>query len=304
MRLSEWRKTAPSKESLSNRVLTVLRPLLVDLGAESDAECWVAWGEDPEYRYSVLAPALAGLISVAVRLGAPDEDPRATARLIRWSKVSVTELSVEASGGHRMVAVQVESLVLKGIDAEADRICEFVRGLIASVEDRNPQAIPIAVVQGVAAGRGAAVALPDSAESVVADETGLELVSEPGAASSKRAAPKAAPRPSKAAAKASPSAAKPPASVASADSGGTAPAAEAVPGTLVPFPAPASDAASVPPMPLASRTAAARQGDKPGVAHPTPGQSEPEAEPPAWVGPHPIEESPVRDPNRPRPWKP
>jgi hypothetical protein len=81
-------------------------------------------------------------------------------------------------------------------------------------------------------------------------------------------------------------------------------AAEVVPGTLVPFPAPTLDAAPVPPKPLAARTAAAQHGDKPGTPHPAPGQTEPEAEQPAWVGPHPIEESPVRDPNKPRPWKP
>ena len=67
MRLSEWRKTAPNKESMSNRVLAVLRPVLVDLGADSDAECWVYWGDDPEQRYTVLAPTVAGLVTVAVR---------------------------------------------------------------------------------------------------------------------------------------------------------------------------------------------------------------------------------------------
>jgi len=299
MRLSEWRKTAPSKDALSNRVLAVLRPLLVDLGAESDAECWVAWGDDPEYKYSILAPALAGLINIAVRLGAPEEGARATARLIRWSKVSVTELGIEASGGHRMVAVQVESHVLKGIDDEADRICEFVRGLIASVEDRNPQAIPIAVVQGVAAGRGVAAlaALPvDAADAATAEGTGP--VSGSGPAAPKRAgsaAAKSAPRAPKAA---------PKPAVKPAASAETPSAAEAVPGTLVPFPAPTPDAAPGPPKPPAARTAAAQHGDKPGASHPAPGQPEPEAEQPAWVGPHPIEESPVRDPNKPRPWKP
>ena len=141
MRLSEWRKKAPTKESMSSRVLAVLKPLLVDLGADADADCWVAWGDDPEYRYSILAPTVAGLISVAVRLSGPDDGPRVTARLIRWPKVAVTELGIEASGGQRLVAVQVESLVLKGIDDEADRICEFVRGLIAAIDDRNPAPI-------------------------------------------------------------------------------------------------------------------------------------------------------------------
>jgi hypothetical protein len=143
MRLSEWRKTAPNKEALSSKVIAMLRPVLEDLGAESDAECWVAWGDDPESRYSVLAPTDAGLISVAVRLTGVD-GPRATAKLIRWTKVSVSELGLESSGGHRLVAVQVESLVLKGMDNDADRICEFVRGLIAGIDGRTAQATLVA----------------------------------------------------------------------------------------------------------------------------------------------------------------
>jgi len=108
MRLGEWRKAAPTKESMSTKVLAVLRPVLVDLGADADAECWVAWGDDPESRYSILSPTVAGLITMAVRITGPD-GPRATAKLVRWSKVAVSELSVEASGGHRIVAVQVEN---------------------------------------------------------------------------------------------------------------------------------------------------------------------------------------------------
>src|ERR1035437_3952317 len=158
MRLSDLRKTDPHKESLNNKAVAVLRTVLMDLGAESDPECWVVWGDDPESRYSVLAPATAGVIYAAVRLTGSVEGPRATARLIRWSKLAISELSVEASGAHRIVAVQVENLVLKGSDDEADRICEFVTRLIAGIDNRNPQAIPIAVVQGAAVG-GAVVAL-------------------------------------------------------------------------------------------------------------------------------------------------
>jgi len=62
MRLSEWQKTAPSEDSLSSRVLAILKPVLVDMGAEADADCWVCWGDDPEMRYSILAPTIAGLV--------------------------------------------------------------------------------------------------------------------------------------------------------------------------------------------------------------------------------------------------
>ncbi len=47
MRLSEWRKKAPLAEAVSNQVMAVVEPLLEDLGAKGDPECWVAWGEDP-----------------------------------------------------------------------------------------------------------------------------------------------------------------------------------------------------------------------------------------------------------------
>ena len=139
MQLGEWRKTAPNRESMSNAVLSVLRPVLSDLGADTDPECWVQWGEDPEVRYQVMVPTRAGLISTAVRVNTGTDGPRAAGKLIRWARLQLSELSLESAGGHRIVAVQVEGQVLKGTDAEADRICEFVRGLIAAVDGRDWQ---------------------------------------------------------------------------------------------------------------------------------------------------------------------
>ena len=139
MQLGEWRKTAPNRESMSNAVLSVLRPVLSDLGADADPECWVQWGEDPEVRYQVMVPTRAGLISTAVRVNTGTDGPRAAGKLIRWARLQLSELSLESAGGHRIVAVQVEGQVLKGTDAEADRICEFVRGLIAAVDGRDWQ---------------------------------------------------------------------------------------------------------------------------------------------------------------------
>ena len=136
MLLSEWRKTAPNRECMSNKVLDVLKPVLADLGADGDPGCWVIWGEDPEYRYSIMAPTPAGLAMIAVRLSGGEEGPRATGKLVRWAKLQVSELSVEASGGIRIVAVQVEGQVLKGMDEEAGKICEFVRGLLAGIDGR------------------------------------------------------------------------------------------------------------------------------------------------------------------------
>ncbi len=148
MLLSEWRKTAPNRECMSSKVLAVLKPVLADLGAAADPACWVLWGEDPEFRYSVMAPTQAGLITVAVRVsGAGSEGPRATGKLVRWGKLQVSELGLEAADGHRIVAVQVEGQVLKGVDDEADRICEFLLGLLAGIDGRAYQVTGPVVVQ-------------------------------------------------------------------------------------------------------------------------------------------------------------
>jgi hypothetical protein len=122
----------------------MLKPVLADLGAEADPVCWVIWGDDPRVRYSILVPTIAGLIVAAVRTVSQGGTPRAAAKLVRWSKLAVSELNLESSGGHRIVAVQVEMLVLKGVDEEADRICEFVRDLIAEIDDRHAPQAPIA----------------------------------------------------------------------------------------------------------------------------------------------------------------
>jgi hypothetical protein len=153
MLLSEWSSVAPSSGCMNQAVLDALGPVLSDMGAGGDPECWVAWGEDPDYRYSVLAPTVAGLVMVAVRLNpGSDAGPRAAAKLVRWPKIQIGEFSIEAADGHRVVAVQVEGLVLKGTDEAASSICEFVRGLIAS-SDGRATAGPMVVQAAPAAAR-------------------------------------------------------------------------------------------------------------------------------------------------------
>ncbi|MFI5259479.1 MAG: hypothetical protein ACHQ01_07725 [Candidatus Limnocylindrales bacterium] len=325
MRLSQWRKSAPTKESMSDRVLATLKPVLLDLGDDADPECWVAWGDDTN-RYSVLAPTVAGLITVAVRLGAPEEGPRATGRLIRWPKLTVSELSVDASGGHRLVAVQVESLVLKGVNEEADRICEFVRELIASVDGRTAKPVQIAVAQGVPMKAVAA----GPARKRVAAKPAAATPKRPAAAAPRRAAaaaaraaaaskPRSVPGPKVASTEAKPAAAATSrvaaAPGARARTRKPAPASSLglVPLVQVPPQAAASVAAAatsrpVPPprkpTPIAARAAAVQKGS--GAAGKRTGKEAPEPEPdrPEWVSPHPIEEPPAHDLNRPRPWRP
>jgi hypothetical protein len=306
MRLSEWRKTAPNKEALSGKVMAMLRPVLEDLGAESDAECWVAWGDDPESRYSVLAPTDAGLISISVRLTGVD-GPRATAKLIRWTKVSVSELGLESSGGSRIVAVQVESLVLKGMDDEADRICEFVRGLIAGIDGRLPTSIPLAVVQAAALG-GVAVSAPPKVEPKPKIPSPAESVAPAAVPATPKparaAAPKTVPESSKTTAKAAP----PKAARAADKPAGLAlvpPAAPAAP-SGVPVPAkPAEPAAPLPPpTPIAARAAAAHQIEPPAQPAKPAAPPDPESDRSDWIGPHPIEEPVKREPTKSRPWQP
>lgn len=155
MRLSEWRRRAPARDSLEAPVLDVLRPVLADFGADPDPECWVAWGDDPETRYSILLPVAAGLVTIAVRTPAGGEEARATANLVRWPKLTLGDFSLDAAAGRRVVVVQVESHILKGVDTEADRICEFMRGLVLAADGRGPLAAAPAA-QAIPAGPSAA----------------------------------------------------------------------------------------------------------------------------------------------------
>lgn len=136
MRLSEWCAKAPYKDSVSAKVLAVVESALVELGAGSDPECWVAWGDDPSIRYLVLAPTPSGLVQVNVRVAVPGEGPRAGGKVVRWNRAQLGELAVEIQGGHRLVTFQVETLVLNGVDDAADAIAAFAQTLFAAVDGR------------------------------------------------------------------------------------------------------------------------------------------------------------------------
>ena len=334
MRLSQWRKAAPTAGVMNDRVLAVVGPVLSDLGAERDPECWVAWGEDPDLRYSLLAPTLAGLITVAIRFANPEEGPRVIAKLIRWSKVSVSELGLDAGGGHRMVAVQVENMVLKGMDEEADRICDFVRILIAGVDDRlqvpasTPARGAVAVVAATSAVIPPRASLRTAARGPApvgaAGRPAAQVAVPAGSTPADAEAPSERPRAAKA-----PKATKPTASKAArkrpAASSRTAiakalakpavapvpPAAPELSAVASATPSPTEAAISLeppsPPTPIAARAAARHAaGDAEPAATSRHTVSEPEGEPDrsGWVSPHPIEEPVVRKPAKPRTWMP
>jgi hypothetical protein len=136
MRLSEWRASAPNREALSARVLEVVSPVVEALGAEEDPHCWISWGDDPAVRYLIFVPTGAGLVQCSVRLALPGEGPRASAKILRWHRVQLGELAIETVEGHRLVSFQVESQVLRGADAAADRIAAFGLALFAAIDGR------------------------------------------------------------------------------------------------------------------------------------------------------------------------
>ena len=122
---------------MTTKVIDVIEPILVGLGAERDPSCWVAWGDDPGMRYIVLAPTDAGLVQVHVRVNVPQEGPRASGKLVRWNRVQTGELAMEVAGGHRLLSFQVEGQVLKGSDEDADAIAAFALDIFAAIDGRT-----------------------------------------------------------------------------------------------------------------------------------------------------------------------
>jgi hypothetical protein len=154
MRLSEWQAQSAHRDSITDKVLVPARDALVLLGADADPECWVVWGDDPAVRWTILAPAAAGLVQINVRVNVPGEGPRSAGKLIRWHRVQVGELSVEVQGGHRVLTFQVESNLMHGADAEADLAAEFIESLFAAMDGRDRARKPPDVIElsGPAAG--------------------------------------------------------------------------------------------------------------------------------------------------------
>jgi hypothetical protein len=147
VRLSEWQARTDNRDSMAEKVLAPARDALALLGAERDPECWIAWGDDPQVRWTILAPAIAGLVQVNVRVNVPGEGPRAAGKLVRWHRVQIGELSVEIQGGHRLLTFQVESLLLHGAGAEADAVAAFVERLFAAMDGRAQPPGPPDVIE-------------------------------------------------------------------------------------------------------------------------------------------------------------
>jgi len=136
MRLSEWRAEAPARASVEAKVLAMLEPVLVALGAGRDPHGWAVWGDDVTTRWQYLVPTPAGLILAFVRLNVPGEGPRASAKVVRWSRVQVGELAMETQGGHRLLSFSIEGIILKGVDATADRVARFALVILSAIDGR------------------------------------------------------------------------------------------------------------------------------------------------------------------------
>ncbi|HUP54542.1 MAG TPA: hypothetical protein VM408_03465 [Methylomirabilota bacterium] len=121
---------------MTPKVLGVVGAVLTSLGADEDPRCWIVWGDDPGVRYVVLAPTDAGLVQVLVRVNVPGEGPRASAKVIRWSRLQLGELGLEMVSGHRLLGFQVESHVLRGSDDQGDAMAAFALELFARVDGR------------------------------------------------------------------------------------------------------------------------------------------------------------------------
>jgi hypothetical protein len=142
MRLSDWRARAPGRDAASAGVRAVVDPVLAAMGADADPEAWVAWGEDPTSRYTILVPTAAGLISCFVRVNMPGESPRAAGKLVRWPRVSIGELGIESQAGHRLVTFQLDQSVIRGIDDEADLAAHFALVVFAAMDGRPAPSPP------------------------------------------------------------------------------------------------------------------------------------------------------------------
>jgi len=193
MRLSEWRSKAPVKDAGGPKVAAVVEAVLDALGAGSDPHCWVAWGEEPSIRYTILVPTELGLITSFVRVNVPGEGPRATTKLVRWGRVSIGELAVETQAGHRLLSFQVEQQVLRGADAEADRVAAFALRVIAAIDGRT---IPPEIEKtgrssgrsGAASGRKAGATAPKPAAARAPTAKGGRATAAAAAARSARGA--------------------------------------------------------------------------------------------------------------------
>ena len=97
---------------------------------------WLGRLADFTTRWQYLVPTATGLVIAFVRVNVPGEGPRASVKVVRWSRVQVGELAMETQGGHRLLSFSVEGIILKGADADADRVAAFALVLLGAIDGR------------------------------------------------------------------------------------------------------------------------------------------------------------------------
>jgi hypothetical protein len=137
MRLSDWQATLRGQKLMTGKVAIAYESALALFGEGPDSDAFVAWGDDPDVHYSLLVIGAPGLIVVVVRVNVPLEGPRASAKVVRWGRVAIGELSVEVQRGHKQATAQIDNYILKGMDEEADRIGAFVGHLLMRIDGRS-----------------------------------------------------------------------------------------------------------------------------------------------------------------------
>jgi hypothetical protein len=142
MRLGEWEESAPVPGALAPRVVEAIRKVVTPLAGDPDPDLWIAWGEDPGVRFTLFVPLRVGLLVAAVRVSVPGEGPWVSAKVVRWSRVQMGEVALEGGSGHRLASFQLEGTVIRGVDAEADRIAAFARRVLAAMEGEWDAATP------------------------------------------------------------------------------------------------------------------------------------------------------------------
>ncbi|HEY8167377.1 MAG TPA: hypothetical protein VIF84_01565 [Candidatus Limnocylindrales bacterium] len=175
MRLSDWQATPRGQQVMTEKVRAAYGPAMAVLGAPADPISHLVWGDDAEHRYLIFAVADAGLVIVNVRVNVPQEGPRASAKLVRWGRLTVGELSVEAHHGHRHVTSQIEGVVLQGSDDDADEIGAFVAEVLARIDGRTTSLAAAAEGGSRRSGRRSSAKAPDPNARSVSSMVPIEL---------------------------------------------------------------------------------------------------------------------------------
>ncbi len=179
MRLSDWRRSAPYRDSLGPKVLGVVGPVMRGLGAEEDPHAWVFWGDDAAIRFLIFVITPAGLVSCHVRVNVPGEGPRASGKLTRWTRVQIGEVTVETGVGGRLVtAGQIENQVMRVAGDEAELAARFLQGVLAAIDGRPIPSLDVPRRRGRRVGKPVAKAQAargaDSREGAAGPEAGAQ----------------------------------------------------------------------------------------------------------------------------------